>query len=115
QHPERDLRADRLHPEQHQEQLALLLAEEAIQLQRVIANDEMGVERNLLANGRNVPERLRRDREAVADAADVDDDMIGAADDHGARHERDHSRATASASGARLASQIATASASAAW
>ena len=66
---------------------------------------------------RHLPERLGGDRQPVADAAAVDDHVVGAPDRHRAGDQRDHAGAPATAppaSGARLRSQIATASASAA-
>ncbi len=119
---ERDLRPDRLDAEQHQEEIALLLGREAVQLQRVVAHDQVAVERHRLAGRRHLLERLARDREPVADAVDVYDDLArpvsaarrAPAGDLAA-HQRDHAVTIAAASGARLAWQIATASASAAW
>ena len=83
----------------------------------------------VLAGGRDVAQRLGRDREPVADAAAGDDDVVGAADGDLAGEEGDHQthrpsgggasrpprRASAAVIGAALAWQIATASASAAW
>src|SRR5438270_5818079 len=97
--------------EQHQEELALLLGGESVERERVLAHDEMRVEQRLFAGGGDVAKRLRRDRQAIANAAAVDDDVVGAPDRDGPGDERDHARATARASGARLSSQIATASA----
>ena len=54
EHGERDLRADRLHAEQHQEEVALLLGGEAVELQRVVAHDQVGVQRDRLAGGGDV-------------------------------------------------------------
>ena len=45
---------DRLHAEQQQEQVALLLGGEAVELQRVVAHDQVGVQRDLLADGGHV-------------------------------------------------------------
>ncbi len=61
-----DLRTDRLDREQHQEQLALLLVSEAVQRQRVVAHDQMGVQRRLAPDRRNVAQGLGRHRGAVA-------------------------------------------------
>ncbi len=115
EHGERDLRPDGLDAEQQQEELALILGGEAVQGERVVTDDEMGVEPDLPADRRHVAERLRGDRQAVADPLAVDDDVVGPPDRDGAADERDHARATAAASGARFAWQTATASASAAW
>ena len=116
EHGQRDLRADRLHAEQQQEEVALLLGGEAVERQRVVADDQVAVQRDRLARGRDVAQRLGRDGEPVADAAAVDDDVVGAAHRDLALEQGDHAvAASAAASGARLAWQIATASASAAW
>ena len=87
---------------------------ESVERERVVAHDEVGVQRGRLADGGNVPERLGRDGEAVADAAAVDDDVVGAADGDVAADERDHP-VIAIATGAWLRWQMATARASAAW
>ena len=47
EHGERDLGPDRLHAEQHQEQLAFLLGGESVQGERVVADDQVGVQRDL--------------------------------------------------------------------
>ena len=119
EHGERHLRADALDADQQQEQVALLLGGEAVELQRVVAHDQVGVQRGRLARrAGTLAQRLGRDREPVADAAAGDDDVVGRG---GPRPRRETSaitpRALASAacSGAPLAWQIATASASAAW
>ncbi len=114
---ERHLRPDRLHGEQHQEQVALLLGVKAEQRERVVAHDQVRVQRDLLADRRHVAQRLCRDGRAVADAVAQDHDVVGAAYGHLSAQQRDHAPARASAldSGAQLAWQIATASASAAW
>ena len=44
QHRQRHLRTDALHPDQHQEQLALGLGGEAVEVHAVVAHDEVGVE-----------------------------------------------------------------------
>ena len=48
EHGQRDLRADRMHADQQQEQVALLLGGEAVQQQRVVAHDQVGVQRAAL-------------------------------------------------------------------
>ena len=65
----------------------------------------------------DLAQRLGRDGQAVADPArGLDHHVVGAADRHLAGDERDHpATAAAAASGAWLAWQMATASASAAW
>ena len=66
EHRDRDLRSDRLHAEQEQEELALLLAREP-------------VERHLAADRRHRRQRRCGDRELVADAAAQHHDAVGAA------------------------------------
>ena len=117
---------DRLDRDQHQEQLALLLGGESVQLQGVVADDHVAVQEHLVADRRHVPERLGRHRQPVADPAAVDHDVVAAADRDGAGDQGDHPArrrrpgphrvpTSARTSGARFRSQIATASASAAW
>src|SRR4029079_18221314 len=98
------------------EQIAFLLGREAVQRQRVLAHDQVREQSRGFADTGHVAQRLRRDRQPVADAAAQDDDVIAAADRDLALDERDHAVAFASAacSGAPLAWQMATASASAA-
>ena len=79
EHGQRHLRPDRLHAEQQQEQVALLLGGEAVEQQRVVAHDQVGGQRRLLAHARDVAQRLRRHVEAVADAAAGDHHVIGRA------------------------------------
>src|ERR1019366_859909 len=103
--------------EQHQEEVALLLGVKAVERERVVADDQMAVQRDLLADGRHVAQRLAGDGQAVADIGAQHDHVVGAAHRHLAAQQRDHAptRARALASGAQLAWQTATASASAAW
>ena len=64
------------------EELALVLGREAVERERVVARDQVGVQRNAFATGRgNRSQRLGRDGEPVADAAGVDDDVVGAPDE----------------------------------
>jgi hypothetical protein len=80
----------------------------------------MGVQNDLVADRGDLAERLGGHREPVADAAALNNDMVTAANRDTAGEQGDHAGApagpfaTARASGARLRSQIATASASAA-
>src|SRR4051812_8929406 len=111
QHGQRHLRPDRLDAEQQQEQVALLLAAEAEQRDRVVAQDRVRVQRDVLADRRHAAQRLGRHGEPVADAAGEDDDVVGPPDGDLAAHQRDH----AATSPTWLTWQIATASASAAW
>ena len=116
EHRERHLRPDRLHADQQQEEVALLLGGEAVQQHRVVTHDQVRVRRHGLPHARHVAQRLGRHRQPVADAAARDDDVVGAADRDRALEQRDHpTLVSAAASGAPLAWQIATASASAAW
>ena len=54
EHGQRDLRADRLHAEQQQEQVALLLGREAVEHQRVVAHDQVLCSVDRLAGRRDV-------------------------------------------------------------
>ena len=86
-----DLRADALDADQQQEQVALLLGREAVELERVVADDQVAVEADRRPDGRHVAQRLGADREAVADARRrLDDDVVGAADRDVAGDQRDH-------------------------
>src|SRR5207247_1513240 len=99
-----------------------LLGREAVERERVVADDELRVQRDAAPQRRHLLERLGRDREPVTDAArGLQHDVIGAPDRDLARDQRDHGAAPVSAlpvrprSGAWLAWQMPTASASAAW
>src|ERR1700683_2475843 len=89
----------------------------AVQGQRVVAHDQVGMQADLLADRGHVAQRLRGHRGAVADAAAQDNHVVAAAHRDLAVDQRDHAPAPASslARGAQLAWQMATASASAAW
>ena len=117
EHGERHLRPHRLHPDEGQEEVALLLGGEAVEGQRVVAHDQVRVQRDGAAHAGDLAQRLGRDGQAVADPArGLDHHVVGAADRHLAGDERDHpATAAAAANGAWLAWQMATASASAAW
>ena len=117
QHGERHLGADRLHADQQQEEVALLLGGEAVERQRVVAHDQVAEQRHRPADRGDVLERLGRHREAVADARrGLEHDVVGPADGDLARDQRDHrAPAMACASGAWLTWQTPTASASVAW
>ena len=69
---DRDLRADARDRVQVEEEVALLLACEAVELDRVVADDEVRMECRLLAVRRDGLERLGRDGEPVADSAGLD-------------------------------------------
>ena len=117
EHRERHLRPHRLHADEREEEVALLLGGEAVEGQRVVAHDQVGVQRDGAAHAGDLAQRLGRDGQAVADPArGLDHHVVGAADRDLAGDERDHpATAAAAASGAWLAWQMATASASAAW
>ena len=79
QHRERHLRPHALNPDQHQEQLALRLAGEAEELDRVVAHHEVREQGRLVPLVRHRPQGLRGHREPVADAAGLDHDLAGEA------------------------------------
>ncbi len=118
EHRERDLRADGLHADQQQEQVALGLGGEAVELQRVVAHDQVRVQRRRVADRRRVAQRLGRDRQPVADAAARRRPRGRSAAPPPRRYRSAITRARSTAAtqpSAPLAWQIATASASAAW
>ena len=94
------------------EQLALGGLAEAVELERVLADVQVRVERDL-SPAFCQARRGRRDGQRVADPADVQHDPLAGARDRGPAQPRDHP--TAFISGGAIAWQIATASASAAW
>ena len=94
EHGERDLRSDGLHGEQHQEEVALLLGVKAVERERVVADDQMGVQRGLAADGGHVAQRLGGDGGAVADAAAEQQDVVGAAHRDLAAQQADHREPT---------------------
>ena len=61
---ERHLRPDGLDADQQQEQVALLFGGEAVEQQRVVADDQVGVERDVAPHPWHVPQRLRRHQRA---------------------------------------------------
>ena len=79
EHRQRQLRPDRLHSDQHQEEVALRLGGEAVERERVVADDQVRVQGRVLADRRRVAQRLGRDRQPVADAAAGDDDVVACA------------------------------------
>ena len=93
EHRERDLRPDRLHADQREEQVALLLGREAVQRERVVAHDQVAVQGDRPADGGNLAQRLGRHGQPVADPGGLDDDVIGAPDRDRAADECDHARA----------------------
>ena len=96
----RDLGPDAADRDQMQEEVALLLAGEAVERHRVVADDQVRVQHRLLAAGRHGLQRLGGDGELVADAAGLDDDVVGPADKHLAADRGDHEAATARATAA---------------
>ncbi len=87
---DRDLGADAGDRGQVQEEVALLLAGEAVERQRVVAGDEVGVQGRLLAAGGHRLQGLGGDREPVADAGRLDHDVIGTANQNLAADRGDH-------------------------
>ena len=114
---ERHLRPDGLDADEQQEEVALLLRREAVELEGVVADDEVAVEERRVPEGGDLAQRLGRHGEGVAHAAGgLEHDAAGAADGDLAGDGRDHAgTGSAAASGAWLAWQMATARASAAW
>ena len=113
---ERDLRADAADREQMDEQLALLGVGEAVELQRVLADVQVRLDRHLRP-GRGAPQDGWRRRDEVPDAVDVEHEPLGAADPRagrGAARSRAGPHDAIRASGGISAWQIATARASAA-
>ena len=110
---ERDLRADARDREQLLEELSLGGVGEAVQLEGVLADVEVRLDRHLLrASG--LRERARRRLDEIADPAHVEHEAVRPAPDGLAAKLRDHD-ATCFKSGGASAWQMATASASAAW
>ena len=126
EHGERDLGPDRLDRQQHQEQVALLLGVEAVQRQGVVADDQVGVQRHLLADRRargaaSPPRRPPGSRRCSQRITTWSERRTATSPRSSAITRRAPQRSRAipdgqrAASGARLAWQMATASASAAW
>src|SRR6185312_2927452 len=84
------LRADPGHRDETEEQLALRLGGESVQVDAVVLQDQMGEQGAALPGARHLLERLRRDAHAVADALTVDHDVIRAARLDRARYGSDH-------------------------
>ena len=116
---QRHLRADPGDGEQVQEELPLGRVGEAVELERVLAHVQVGLDGRLApALGR--ADRAGRGGEQVADAVDVEHEAVGRAADELAPEPRDHDspcspQPAIRRSGGASAWQIATASASAAW
>ena len=77
---QRHLRPDALHADQQQEEVALRLGGEAVQEQRVVAHDQVRVERGGAPRRRHLAQRLRRHREPVAHAAAGQHHVVGPPD-----------------------------------
>ena len=107
---ERDLRPDAAHAQQRGEELPLGRIGEAVELERVLAHVEVGLDGDLRRALRR-PQHRRRRGDEVADASDLDDEPVGRTGDRASAQARDHPASLAS--GGVNAWQIATASASA--
>ena len=94
---DRHLGADSRDRGEMEEEVALLLAGEPVQRQRVVARHQVGVEGRLLAPRGHRLERLRGDRQAVADAARLDHHVVGAPDQDLAPNRGDHPTGTSGA------------------
>src|SRR3954467_1580643 len=95
------------------EELAFGAVREAVELERVLAHVQVGLEGDL-APALREPQRGRRGVHEIADAADVEDEPFTGARDRLAAQPGDHPAAARSRGGA-SAWQIATARASEAW
>src|SRR5690606_3695499 len=117
EHTERRARADAADLQEAAEELALGLGDEAVQHVRVLAHEQMGDQRQRLADLRKLVEGRHRRVDLVPDASDLDRQRRRSFRDQCPLQETDH-RPTAAArlaeSTRECAWQIATASASAA-
>src|SRR5581483_1530136 len=109
---ERDLRADAVHGQELDEEVALGALGEAVELEDVLAHVEVRLDRDLAACIR-LPDGARRGGDEVADAADVEHEALRGRGDGRSPQPRDHPASLRS--GGASAWQMATASASAAW
>src|SRR5262249_18092679 len=109
---ERYLRPDAVHRKKLDEELALPWLRQAVELERVVANVQVRVERHLVG-AVGLPRGARRRRDEIADSADVEDEAVARVRHRPAAQARDHAELTFRSGGA-SAWQIATASASAA-
>ena len=98
--------------EQLEEELPLGRVREAVELEHVLPNVEVGVDRDL-GSALGLPQRARRRGDQVADSADVDEQAVRRPRDRLAPETGDH--AVTFRSGGASAWQTATASASDAW
>src|SRR5205814_3226279 len=105
EHAQRGARPEALHLAEQVEERPLLGAEEAEELDRVLAHLGVYEETHRGARGRQVGEGLERDLDRVAHAADVEHEPLGALLAERAGERRDHARpAAASARATRWAS-----------
>src|SRR5579884_3641191 len=88
---ERHLRADTVHREELDEELALAPVGEAVELQRVLAHVQIRLDDDLVG-AVGLPHRARRRRDEVADAADVEQEPLRRRADRHAAQARDHAR-----------------------
>ena len=104
-------------PSKQQEQISLGLRPKSHEHQRVVAHDEVRAQSGFAPEGSDTGQRLRGDRQAVANPAAHERHVLEAALGDLSAKQRDHPVAAVSAAerGAWLAWQIATARASAAW
>ena len=116
QRGERDLRTHARHRDELLERRLLGLALEAEERQLVLADVQVRVHHDLVADGGQRGQRAGRHGETVADAADLEKAVAGALGSDRAGEERDHAPSLSSARlSRRCACVIAAASASAAW
>src|SRR5205823_3176858 len=95
EHAERSARSNALHLAEQVEERPLLGAEEAEQLDRVLAHLGVDEETHRGARGRQVGEGLERDLDRVAHAADVEHEPLRALLTERARERGDHAGAPA--------------------
>ena len=87
---ERDPRADARHPAQEVEEIALVDVGEAVQRERVLADDELGLQRYELGRLAGAPGRRGRGVDAQADASDLDHEPVDVLDGKPPAQARDH-------------------------
>ena len=85
-----DFGTDPADRDQHPEELPLVFGGEAVEGERVLAGDQLGVQEGLRAGRRDRLQGLRGDRQPVADAVGVDHHVVGAADEDLAADGGDH-------------------------
>ena len=87
---EGDPRADARDPAQQVEEIALVDVGEAVQRERVLAHDELGLQRHELGRLAGAPGRGRRGVHAQADASDLDHEPVDVLDGEPAAQACDH-------------------------